>query len=246
VDMKAKLSIITICYNDRAALERTLVSVHAQTIQDFEHIIVDGGSTDGTVEVIEQNKDRITKWVSEQDGGIYDAQNKGWRMANTVFVQFLNAGDVLAERTVLERVIPQLTTTTEIAYGDADLSNAQGMIGKKVHPARITNAYLMRETVAHQSQFIRKALLEKVGGYDTNYRIAADYAFLARACWELGVVPQYLGLTVSTFDMEGLSSRPDQKEASARERKAIQRRYAPSFWYNLYHGYATFNRLIGR
>lgn len=244
--MKAKLSIITICYNDRAALERTLASVHAQTFRDFEHIVVDGGSTDGTVELIEQNKDRITKWVSEQDGGIYDAQNKGWRMADTEFVQFLNAGDLLAGPTVLEQVMPQLTASTGIAYGDADLIGTQGMIGKKVHPARITSAYLMRETVAHQSQFIRKALLEKVGGYDTHYRIAADYAFLARACWEFSVVPQYLAVTVCAFDMEGLSSRPDQKEASAGERKDIQRRYAPAFWYRVYHAYAAFNRLIGR
>jgi glycosyltransferase involved in cell wall biosynthesis len=244
--MKNRLSIITICYNDRAALERTFASVFAQTAHDFEYIVVDGGSTDGSVEMIERNRERITRWVSEKDAGIYDAQNKGWRMGSAPYVLFLNAGDILAGPDVIERALPALSPNVDIAYGDAQLSRAHGTFATKTHPARITTPWLMKEVVAHQSQFIRRGLLERLNGYDHTYRIAADYAFFARAFWTGPLKLVKLPFIVSVFDVEGLSSDPAQKEAVARERKAVQARYAPKLWYWGYHAYAAFNRMIGR
>ncbi len=241
-----RLAIITICYNDRDGLARTFASVFGQACRDFEYIVVDGGSTDGSAELIRQHADRITHWTSERDGGIYDAQNKGWHMASAPFVLFMNAGDVFASADVLERALPLLTDEVDILYGDAQLADGRGVYAIKPHPQRITNAWLMKEVVAHQSQFIRRALLEKSKGYNLRFPIAADYAFFAHMFWKEHVNVRHAGFVVSIFDTRGVSSAPLRKEQAAAERKAIQRTFAPRFWYWSYHAYATFNRLIGR
>jgi len=244
--MENKLSVITIAYNNREGLAHTLASLREQTEQAFDLIVVDGGSNDGSVELIEQNLDLITQWVSEADAGIYDAQNKGWRMAKTPFVLFLNAGDTLVGPQVLERALPSLKPNVDILYGDAQLS-VQGKVGAvKYHPEHITSAWLMKEVVAHQAQFIRRGLLESMQGYETRYRIAADYAFFARAFWQGRLLLRKVDMVICAFDLGGLSSSPSRKRESAQERKNIQRRYAPRFWYLVYHAYAALNRLIGR
>lgn len=246
--MKAmtRLAIITICYNDRAGLERTFASVFGQSSPDFEYIVVDGGSTDGSLDLIKAHAARITHWTSEPDRGIYDAQNKGWYMASAPFVLFLNAGDTFAAPDVLERALPHLADNVDIAYGDARLSDERGVYGLKSHPDRITSAWLMKEVVSHSAQFIRRLCLEQAGGYDIGYRIAADYAFFAALFWHRRPVLRKLHFVVSVFDTQGISSDPEQKQLVATERKAIQRRYAPRFWYLLYHAYAALNRTIGR
>jgi glycosyltransferase involved in cell wall biosynthesis len=240
------LAIITICYNDRTGLERTFASVLGQTFRDFAYIVVDGGSTDGSVDLIQQHSDRITHWVSERDAGIYDAQNKGWRLATAPFVLFMNAGDTFAGADVLERAVPMLTDHLDILYGDAQLADERGVYAVKPHPHKLSSAWLIKEVVAHQSQFIRRTLLEKAGGYDLRYPIAADYAFFARMFWKERVRTRHAGFVISTFDTTGFSSDPARKQQWAAERKAIQRTFAPHGWYLLYHAWAAFNRLIGR
>lgn len=241
-----RIAIVTVCLNDRAGLERTFASVFAQTNSNYELIVVDGGSTDGSVELIQRNAERIHCWTSEKDAGIYDAQNKGWYTATAPVVLFLNAGDTFAAPDVLQRAAQALSPEIDILYGDAHLADANGVHATKVHPVRITSAWLMKEVVAHQSQFIRTSLLMKLEGYDTRFRIAADYAFFARAFWEQHATMRKLDCVVSVFDRTGLSSSPEQKVNVAFERKEIQRRYAPKRWYWIYHTYAALNRLIGR
>lgn len=242
----AQLAIITICFNDRAGLERTFASVFGQTFRDIEYIVVDGGSTDGSVDAIKAQAERITHWTSERDRGIYDAQNKGWYMASVPFVLFMNAGDTFAAPDVLERALPMLTNEVDILYGDAQLADERGVHGTKPHPQQLTSAWLMKETVAHQSQFIRRSLLEKAEGYDLRFPIAADYAFLARMFWRERIRTRHAGFAISVFDTTGLSSDPALKQRSAAERKAVQRIFAPRGWYLLYHAWAAFNCLIGR
>lgn len=241
----ARLAIITICYNDRTGLERTFASVFGQTFRDFAYIVVDGGSSDGSVELVKAHTDRITRWVSEPDQGIYDAQNKGWRMADTPFVLFMNAGDSFATPDVLATAVPLLNEEVDILYGDTQLADERGVYAIKAHPARMSSPWLMKEVVSHSAQLIRRSLLEQYGGYDTRYRLAADYAFFARAFWG-GARFRKVGRILSVFDTGGISSKPEQRERVAQERKEIQRLYGPRFWYLLYHGYAAFNRIIGR
>lgn len=240
------LAIVTICYNDRVGLEHTLESVLGQTCRDIEYIVVDGGSTDGSVEIIKANADRIATWTSEPDRGIYDAMNKGWHTAKSAFVLFMNAGDTFAAANVLERALPLLTDTVDILYGDAQLADERGTYATKRHPRVLSNAWLMKEVVAHQSQFIRRSLLQKAGGYDLRFPIAADYAFFARMFWKERIRTRHAGFTICTFHTTGLSSDPGHSRQAARERRIAQRTFAPRFWYLLYHAYAAFNRLIGR
>lgn len=244
--MGNKLAIITICYNDRKGLESTFASLRAQSDRHFDLIIVDGGSTDGSVDLIQQNLDLVTQWESGPDGGIYDAQNKGWRMAKTPFVLFLNSGDVLVDPFVIKQALPLIDTEVDIAYGDVQLSGSGRLLGIKKHPGTITTAWLMKEVVAHQAQFIRRELLERLHGYDKNYRIVADYAFFARAFWEGGTVFRKLDMVVGVFDLGGISSAKANKGEVAKERRSIQLRYAPRAWYLLYHTYAAINRILGR
>lgn len=242
----SRLAIVTICRNDREGLERTFASLDAQTERGFAHIVVDGASTDGSVGLVRAHGDRVARWVSEPDRGIYDAMNKGWRMAESDFVLFLNAGDALAAPDAMGRALPLLDGDVDIAYGDLILREPDGSLRPKRYPARITSAWLMRESPPHPAQFIRRALLERWGGYDEQWRIAADYAFFARAFWCGGLRLRKLPFAVSLFDTRGLSSQPGQLARVAAERKAIQRRYAPRFWYTAYHMWAAFNRFIGR
>jgi len=240
------LSIITICFNDRTGLERTFASVFAQTTRAFDYIVVDGGSTDGSLELIKKNEERIDRWTCETDEGIYDAQNKGWRAASTEYVLFLNAGDSLAGPEVLERALAELEPRTDIAYSDLQLSDTRGIYRTKQYPSQIGSAWLMKESVAHPTQIIRRKLFEEYGGLDQSYSIAADYAFFAQVFWTSDPVLQKLTTVISTFDTTGVSSDAKRTEQLRLERNDIQHRYAPRFWYVLYHAYATFNRMIGR
>ncbi|MFN3875523.1 MAG: glycosyltransferase family 2 protein [Flavobacteriales bacterium] len=241
-----RIAIVTICRNAREDLERTFASIDAQTDRRFAHVVIDGASADGSAELIRARGERLACWVSEPDRGIYDAMNKGWRMAESDFVLFLNAGDALAAPDALARALPQLDEGIDIAYGDLILREPDGGLRHKRYPDRITSAWLMRESPPHPAQFIRRALLERWGGYDERWRIAADYAFFARAFWQGGLCLRKLPFAVSIFDTRGLSSRPGQMAHVAAERKAIQRLYAPFPWYAAYHAWAAFNRLIGR
>lgn len=240
------LAIVTICFNDRSGLERTLESVAAQTTEQVEHIVVDGGSTDGSVDVIKAHASRSVRWVSEPDQGIYDAQNKGWRMANAPWVLFLNAGDTLHARDVLERALPHLQQDVDIVYGDLQVNDGREGARIKTYPTRITSAWLMKESLPHPAQFTRRAVLERLSGFDTRYRIVADYDLFARAFWKLGVRLRKLPFVVSDFTLGGLSSDPAKAGQLRAERTEVQRRHAPRGWFLVYHAWAAFNRSIGR
>lgn len=240
------LAIVTICFNDRSGLERTLESVAAQTTDQVEHIVVDGGSTDGSVEVITAHAQRLARWVSEPDQGIYDAQNKGWRMAQAPWVLFLNAGDTLHANDVLERVLPHLQEDVDIVYGDLQVNDGRGGSRIKTYPARITSAWLMKESLPHPAQFTRRTVLERLTGFDVQFRIVADYDLFARAFWKLGVRLRKLSFVVSDFTLGGLSSDEDKAGQLRAERTEVQRRHAPRGWFLLYQAWAAINRSIGR
>lgn len=241
-----KLSIVTICYNNAEGLKKTFNSVFSQKRDLFEYVVVDGGSNDGSKELIDSFRSNIDRWVSEKDGGIYDALNKGWRMSEGEYVIFMNAGDRFADADVVEVALKKLQPGIGIAFGDAQLEDERGIYRTKTHPEKIKSSWLIKEVVAHQSQFIRRSLLEKNGGYDLQYKVASDYAFFAKLFWSNQMRIQNLGMVVSVFNTEGLSSSPLQKQRIEQERKAIHKRYAPVMLRWMYYAYRKFNRIIGR
>ena len=165
-------SIITINLNNRDGLQKTIDSVVPQTFRDFEWIVIDGGSTDGSKELIERNADHFSYWVSEPDKGIYNAMNKGIKVAKGEYLLFLNSGDWLASDSVLQEVF-DANPCADFVYGD--FIDTDGTIG--VSPEHLTFQRLYRSTICHQVVFHRRRLFVE-HQYDEHYRIVSDWKFI--------------------------------------------------------------------
>jgi glycosyltransferase involved in cell wall biosynthesis len=193
-------SIITVCYNASATISETIASVLGQTYRDLEYIVVDGKSTDGTVEILRGIKDERMKFVSEKDSGIYNAMNKGLRMASGDYLIFLGADDTFFDNKVLERVAAKLPGDGSVVYGDIMLKTRQ-----KLYNGAFTRWTWGHRNISHQCIFYPKAVYTRYQ-YDEKYRSTADWDYNLRLL--IDHVPfTYIGETVCTFnDADGLSS----------------------------------------
>jgi glycosyltransferase involved in cell wall biosynthesis len=185
------ISVITVAFNDRDNLEQTIQSVLAQDCDDFEYIIVDGNSKDGSVELIERHAHRVARWVSEPDKGIYDAMNKGTHMARGHFVNYLNAGDTYASPQTLRKVQGELEAHAgiDVLYGRA-LNRMEGPGGVHYEKGKQITADTLFTSIpfCHQAMFFRRKVFLAQGGYNLQYRVIADYAWTvtyALACGDL-------------------------------------------------------------
>lgn len=169
-----KLSIITVNYNNKSGLERTIQSVLSQTCQDFEWIVIDGGSTDGSKQLIESHSDRINYWVSEPDMGIYNAMNKAIKIVNGEYCLFLNSGDSLDADNILEVVFPHLGGV-DYLFGDVRLVDLDGNeLGIFINPLNPPIGFWLYLNVCHQSMFIHTDTL-KHRPYREELGICADW-----------------------------------------------------------------------
>jgi glycosyltransferase involved in cell wall biosynthesis len=175
-------SVVTVVFNGAATLQATLDSVARQTHRDFEHIVLDGASTDGTVSILERNTDRLSYWASEPDAGIYDAWNKALRVARGEWIAFVGADD-----TYYPDALQQYAAAIECSAGRNlhYLSSRVELIksGKRVRTigsAWSWPAFSRRMTVAHVGSIHHRSLFEEYGTYDTSYRACADYELLLR------------------------------------------------------------------
>lgn len=195
-------SVVTVTYNAADLLQKTLESVLGQTYANFEYVIVDGGSGDGTVELIEQHAPRLGYWSSEKDTGIYNAMNKAIRQCKGEWVIFMNAGDIFSDADVLTRVAEYCNDNADLVYGDRHRVDSAG--SRRYEKAgELKDAYL-REVVFHQSLFTRTSLL-KERNYDESYKLAADYEFMLYALRNDKKF-QYVEFSISDF-LEGGASR---------------------------------------
>ena len=168
------LTIITICYNIKDEIERTCKSIIDQTWQDFEWIVVDGGSTDGTVDVLKKYADRIDVLISEPDKGIYNAMNKGIKLAHGEWLNFMNGGDCFAANDVLEKVFKNKEYDADILYGDVKVYRTDGTSFIKTHPSEISKNFLRINTICHQSSFIKYSIFKEFGLYNEKLKIVSD------------------------------------------------------------------------
>ena len=210
------LSIITINYNNRVGLQKTIDSVITQSFRDFEWIVIDGGSTDGSKELIEQYSDYISYWVSEPDKGIYNAMNKGIRIAKGDYLQFLNSGDWLCDETALERCFSHVISA-DIAYGDLYFVDKDGNYEKSEFPEQVSLYYFFHKSLGHNACFIKRDILQKEP-YDEQYSIVSDWAFFLKHALNGGQF-EHLNEVVSCFDLTGISSIED--ELVKRERLSV-------------------------
>lgn len=209
-----QLSIITINYNNRDGLRKTIESVVGQTFRDFEYIVIDGGSNDGSVEVITEYAKHINHWVSEKDNGIYHAMNKGVQAAHGEYCMFLNSGDYLFDKKVLQSITSQ-NIVADIACGD--LATTQG--GIIPAPAEVTMAFMMRGTLSHPASFTRRSLL-LAHPFNEQSKIIGDHEFFMYALIKLNASYQRLNGVVSMFDLTGISSTT--QEYDKQEKQIVQ------------------------
>lgn len=200
-----KISIITITYNNIAGLKRTVESVFNQTYTDYEYIVIDGGSTDGSAEFLKEYDNKITYWVSEPDKGIYNAMNKGLKFAQGDYVHFLNAGDCYASNDVLSRFFSERQNISFIRgtqicnYGD------HTEIWTNLGEEEVTVYDMFVNTMLHQATFIRRDLFDKYGLYDEDLKITSDWKFFFKAILG-GEKTKFENIEIVDFEMFGVST----------------------------------------
>lgn len=237
-----KLSIITINCNNAAGLEKTVQSVASQTFKEFEYVVVDGASTDNSVDVIKRLaplfSDRL-KWISEPDKGIYNAMNKGLRMASGDYIQILNSGDILAASDVTERMIAALEhqeNEVGILYGNMirDYGNGQLVRDKRKVESRKPKAEcvewtmydFIKGTVNHDPTYIHRSLYEKYGLYDESLKITSDWKWFVNAVVFGGEKLYYVPIDVTIFDTTGISET--NLDAREKERRVELEKMLPA------------------
>lgn len=195
-----KLSIITVSYNAQNYIEETINCVAELEWKNKELIIIDGKSTDGTLDIIKRNADKIDYWCSEEDDGIYDAMNKGIRNATGEWVTFLNCGDVFYRDSC--SWIGTVSESVDVVYGNYAIINEFSELGmRRAKPLR---NMLYQMISCHQAFFVRRSLFKEIGEFDISYKIAADYAWLLD-CYLLGKKFYYVDKLIVNYRAGGLS-----------------------------------------
>jgi len=237
---KKKISVISVCYNCEDEVEETLTSLLMQTYQNFEYIVVDGGSTDGTLEKIKSFTFSLSsvKIVSEPDDGIYDAMNKGVRLATGDFVYFLNIGDKFCDSDVLENVVSYLHDDNTIYFGD--IIHHQRLYR---HPNQLNDFYfLLEKMICHQSIFAPLKFLKQ-------YPFRLEYSYCADRDWLLYWIKKekanyfHMAFPIAIYDTEGFSS---QNEKVSFESKKVLCCYYPKFVLYLVRFKNFVGKLLGR
>lgn len=211
------ISVITINYNNAIGLQKTVDSVISQTYKEIEFIVIDGASTDNSKQIIENNLSNISYWVSEKDNGIYDAQNKGILKAKGDYYLFLNSGDVLADKFVLEKIVPFLSSNKSFYYGNLLLLK-DNKTEKHLAPKEIELDFLLNSTFWHPCVFIKSDLFKQFGLYNTSFDICGDYEFFIRCLLKPNVTTQYLNEYITLFDGEGISNDATKINVQNKER----------------------------
>ncbi|HEO98694.1 MAG: glycosyltransferase [Campylobacterales bacterium] len=199
---KPLISIITVVFNGEKYLEETIQSVINQNYDNVEYIIIDGGSADGTIEIIKKYEDQVDYWVSEKDEGISDAFNKGIQNVYG-YILMLNAGDILVDKGILNRVSNELTQPI-VAY---EVKNSAGRKVGLAHYREDTLYNLSR--VPHQGTFVHKLVYEDIGGYSKSLKLRMDYEFFVRAMMKYK--PKLVYEVVTIYDISGISSSLNHK-----------------------------------
>lgn len=224
--MNPKLSIITINLNNIGGLKKTIESVIEQLYTDFEYLIIDGGSTDGSQDLIRSNANKISFWISELDNGIYHAMNKGIRAAKGEYLLFLNSGDFLVDNNVLREVFKE-DHTEDILWGTSIYSRNGQVLFNSPSPEKLTLKFFYNQTISHQSTFIRSSLFKQYGNYREDFKINSDYEFWIRTIILNNCSTKKLNVVVSDYNLEGLSGSQNNLELSREENKKILKQSIP-------------------
>jgi len=223
-----KLSIITINFNNKVGLEKTIQSVLSQTSHDFEWVVIDGSSTDGSKETIEKYQNHFAYWCSEPDKGIYNAMNKGIAHANGEYLLFLNSGDSLHDDGILNE-FHGLKKSEDIIAGDIALDGSLEHVLCSPDDSELDYDFMRFSTVRHSAAFIKRSLFEKYGGYDESFRIVSDWKFFLEVLIKHNCSYYHWNRVVSDFNTEGISERPETNELHMKERQKVFEEFLPRY-----------------
>lgn len=226
-----KISIITVNFNNETGLAATIQSVAKQNFKDFEYIIIDGGSTGGDKLVLDQNGIYIDILVSELDNGIYNAMNKGIRLATGEYVYFLNSGDVFYNDSTLLEVVAKMSTGIDLYYGNLiyNWPHGQELI---TFPPILSFPFFIIENINHQACFIKRSLFEDIFYYNEKYKIISDWEFLIYAICKAEISYSHLDLTISIYDTAGISSDIKNRQAIFADKDKVLKKHFALFPFN--------------
>ncbi len=235
---KPKLSVITIVYNNTRDIERTMLSVVNQTYPDIEYIIIDGLSTDGTLDIIKKYSHKISKLISEKDEGIYDAMNKGLALATGDYVLFMNSGDELYSKDTIANVFAS-ADNADIYYGETEMINADGKsLGKRRHkaPENFTwRSFKYGMSISHQAIYVKHSIAEP---FNRKYQLSADIDWILNAAKKAKTIVN-THRYVAKYLVGGMSKAKHRQSLS--ERFAIMKHYYGLVPTMINHGVIPFN-----
>lgn len=206
-----RVSIITVCYNNATTIKDTIESVLRQSYEDIEHIIVDGASTDGTIEIINSYKRHVSQFISEEDNGMYEAMNKGIRMATGDVIGILNADDFFSADDVIEIMVGELNkSNTDAILGDVQFVKPDDInkvvryySSERFHPGSFKYGFMP----AHPGFYVKRKYFEQFGYYKEDYQIASDYELLIRFLYRFKLSYRYIKKPIVTMRTGGVSNR---------------------------------------
>jgi glycosyltransferase involved in cell wall biosynthesis len=223
-----KFSIITVNYNDKQGLQKTIESVIIQDFKDYEFIIIDGDSTDGSRDVIKNHGNAITKFISEPDKGIYNAMNKGIKMATGSYLLFLNSGDAFIDSKVLHNFSREMDGNADLYYGDI-LFQERTKDRKISSPNKLSFDFFFTTNLPHQASFIRRELFDEIFYYNEEFKIVSDWEFLIYAVCRANISYKHIPILVSLYDGTGISSDPNNYKMMYEERDIVINKHFPAF-----------------
>ena len=203
-----KISIITVCYNSEATLEKTIFSVAEQTYNNIEYIVVDGSSKDNTIGILKKHEDKITKWISEPDKGLYDAMNKGIALATGDLIGILNSDDTFNSINVIEEIAKfHYNNNIDASVGNIVQHKSNGQI-IRLYSSKFWNPQKLRIGFMppHPSIFFKRELFDNFGNYELSFKIGADYELITRFFLKNGISWKFSNVTTTAMLVGGLSS----------------------------------------
>ncbi len=235
-----ELSVITVCKNEINSIEKTIQSVINQSERDkFEYIIIDGNSNDGTLDIISKYKDKIDIIISENDSGIFEAMNKGIKLSNGKYINFMNAGDYYINDNVIKLFLNQ-NNGAEFIFGDIIIEYKNGFRFRRKYFINNLKSLLYFDSLSHQASFIKKSLFKRIGLYSTQYKIISDYDWSLKALFKYNCSYQYLQYPISFFNLYGVSNIKKHQELHHKERTFCQSQYYTQLEIAKYQKYRFF------
>ena len=234
-----KFSIITVNYNNQDGLQKTIESVIHQTFRDYEFIVIDGGSSDGSVDVLNKYNEHITYWVSEPDGGIYHGMNKGIKKATGEYLNFMNSGDCFYASDILEKVSHYNSNADFIIGKDYHYNTETHQGHASIQPPRTTMIHFFVATLDHQSSFIKRELF-KYSLYNESYRLVSDWIFYTEKIVKEGKQVQFIPDIICHREEGGRSEQ--QRDKNRKEIDEFLHQFLPIGVYEDYHTLAQLDK----